>query len=147
VTDKTCQFCRGLGWVCENHSRRAWSEKLGGCRCGAIERALIERRGRFGLFGWSQSTACSGRTHLEEDGLDRSWPAPPPFSTPWGQGKYGPGTSATEIRIGNAVPYSGPASAVGAIGKALDGYFAMVNESGGVIGRKIEFISVDGVLG
>ncbi|MGY4506182.1 hypothetical protein ACVWYH_010139 [Bradyrhizobium sp. GM24.11] len=44
-------------------------------------------------------------------------------------------------------PIAAPPSAVGAIGKALDGYFAMVNESGGVIGRKIEFISVDGVLG
>ncbi|MCP3446051.1 ABC transporter substrate-binding protein [Bradyrhizobium sp. CCGUVB14] len=65
------------------------------------------------------------------------------FSSAWGQAKYGPGTSATEIRIGNTVPYSGPASAVGAIGKALDGYFAMVNESGGVNGRKIKFISLD----
>jgi ABC-type branched-subunit amino acid transport system substrate-binding protein len=65
------------------------------------------------------------------------------FSTAWGQAKYGPGTSATEIRIGNTVPYSGPASAVGAIGKALEGYFAMVNDKGGVNGRKIKFISLD----
>lgn len=34
MTDKTCPFCRGLGWVCENHPLRVWSDKLGGCRCG-----------------------------------------------------------------------------------------------------------------
>ena len=34
MTNKRCPFCHGLGWVCENHPLRAWSEELGGCRCG-----------------------------------------------------------------------------------------------------------------
>lgn len=34
MTDSNCPFCQGLGWVCENHSLRVWSEQLGGCRCG-----------------------------------------------------------------------------------------------------------------
>jgi len=58
-------------------------------------------------------------------------------------GQYGPGASDTEIKIGNTVPYSGPASAYGTIGKAETAYFAMVNEHGGVNGRKINFISRD----
>jgi ABC-type branched-subunit amino acid transport system substrate-binding protein len=58
-------------------------------------------------------------------------------------GQYGPGASDTEIKIGNTMPYSGPASAYGAGGKAEAGYFAMINERGGVNGRKINFISRD----
>ena len=48
-----------------------------------------------------------------------------------------------EIKLGNTMPYSGPASAYGTIGKAEAAYFAMVNEQGGVNGRKIDFISRD----
>jgi ABC-type branched-subunit amino acid transport system substrate-binding protein len=87
---------------------------------------------------------ASGRYILNKIGIIVSVLASAALSsTAWGEAKYGPGTSATEIRIGNTVPYSGPASAVGAIGKTLDGYFAMVNENGGVNGRKIKFISLD----
>jgi branched-chain amino acid transport system substrate-binding protein len=57
--------------------------------------------------------------------------------------QYGPGASDTEIKIGNTTAYSGPASAYGAIGKAETGYFAMINEQGGIGGRKINFISRD----
>jgi branched-chain amino acid transport system substrate-binding protein len=60
-----------------------------------------------------------------------------------GQKKYDPGASDTEIRIGNTNPYSGPASAYGTIGKAIGAYFKMVNEQGGINGRKITFISYD----
>src|SRR6187399_1217341 len=59
------------------------------------------------------------------------------------QKKYDPGASDTEIRIGNIMPYSGPASAYGTIGKAEAAYFTMVNEQGGINGRKINFISRD----
>jgi branched-chain amino acid transport system substrate-binding protein len=59
------------------------------------------------------------------------------------QKKYDPGASDSEIRIGNTNPYSGPASAYGAIGKALAAYFKMVNDQGGINGRKINFISYD----
>ena len=59
------------------------------------------------------------------------------------QKKYSPGASDTEIRIGQTMPYSGPASAYGVIGKAEAAYFAMVNEQGGVNGRRIEFLSLD----
>ena len=58
-------------------------------------------------------------------------------------GQYGPGVSDTEIKIGNTMPYSGPASAYGAIGKAETAYFAMINEQGGINGRKINFITRD----
>ena len=58
-------------------------------------------------------------------------------------GQYGPGASDSEIKLGNTMPYSGPASAYGTIGKAEAAYFAMINEQGGVNGRKIDFISRD----
>ena len=57
--------------------------------------------------------------------------------------EYSPGASDTEIKIGNTMPYSGPASAYGAIGKAEAAYFAMINDQGGINGRKINFISRD----
>src|ERR1700677_3892803 len=56
-------------------------------------------------------------------------------------GQYGPGVSDTEIKIGNTMPYSGPASGYGAIGKAQASYFAMINDQGGINGRTINFIS------
>ena len=59
------------------------------------------------------------------------------------QKKYDPGASDTEIKIGNINPYSGPASAYGAIGKAIAAYFRMLNDQGGINGRKINFISYD----
>ena len=54
-----------------------------------------------------------------------------------------PGVAATEIKIGNTMPYSGPASAYGVIGKGEAAFFKMVNDKGGVAGHKIDFISVD----
>src|SRR5438034_1850602 len=53
------------------------------------------------------------------------------------------GVTATEIKIGNTNPYSGPASAYGTIGKALGAYFKKVNDEGGINGRKINYISYD----
>jgi branched-chain amino acid transport system substrate-binding protein len=58
-------------------------------------------------------------------------------------GEYGPGASDTEIKIGNTNPYSGPASSYGVIGKSIAGYFKMINDQGGINGRKIDFISRD----
>src|SRR5215813_12991031 len=54
-----------------------------------------------------------------------------------------PGVSDKEIKIGNFMPYSGPASAYGAIGKAIAAYFKKVNDEGGINGRQINFISYD----
>ena len=54
-----------------------------------------------------------------------------------------PGVTDTEIKIGQTMPYSGPASAYGVIGKAETAYFKMINEQGGVNGRKINLISLD----
>jgi len=54
-----------------------------------------------------------------------------------------PGITDTEIKIGQTMPYSGPASAYGVIGKTEAAYFKMINEKGGVNGRKINFISLD----
>ncbi|WP_407178048.1 ABC transporter substrate-binding protein [Bradyrhizobium sp. STM 3562] len=59
------------------------------------------------------------------------------------QKKYDTGVTDAEIRIGNVEAYSGPASAYGIIGKTEDAYFKMVNDNGGVNGRKINFISYD----
>lgn len=59
------------------------------------------------------------------------------------QKKYDEGASDTEIRIGNTNPYSGPASAYGQIGKAIEAYFKMVNDKGGINGRKVNFITYD----
>ncbi len=59
------------------------------------------------------------------------------------QKKYGPGVTDTEIKIGNTNPYSGPASAYGTIARSEAAYFKMINDQGGVNGRKINFISLD----
>ena len=57
--------------------------------------------------------------------------------------KYDPGVSDTEIRIGQSMPYSGPYSVFGQIGKAEQAYFAKINAEGGINGRKINLISLD----
>jgi ABC-type branched-subunit amino acid transport system substrate-binding protein len=60
------------------------------------------------------------------------------------QQKYDPGASDTEIKLGQTMPYSGPASAFALIGRVMIGYFNMVNETqGGVNGRKVTLISLD----
>src|SRR5271170_4127816 len=56
---------------------------------------------------------------------------------------YGPGVTDSEIKIGNTVPYSGPGSSYGTIGKAQTACYKMLNEQGGINGRKINFISYD----
>jgi branched-chain amino acid transport system substrate-binding protein len=58
-------------------------------------------------------------------------------------GKYDRGASDTEIKIGSTMPYSGPASAYGSIGKTEAAFFQMINEKGGINGRKINLISYD----
>jgi len=57
--------------------------------------------------------------------------------------KYGPGVTDSEIKIGQTIAYSGPASAYGQLGRAEAAYFKMLNERGGINGRKINFLSVD----
>jgi branched-chain amino acid transport system substrate-binding protein len=59
------------------------------------------------------------------------------------QKKYDPGATDSEIKIGQTMPYSGPASAYGVIGKTEAAYFKMINDNGGINGRKINFISLD----
>ena len=65
-----------------------------------------------------------------------AWPAS-------AQPKYDPGASDQEIKIGNVAPYSGPVSLYGAVGKVEAAFFRMVNDQGGINGRKINFISYD----
>ena len=64
-------------------------------------------------------------------------------SAAFAQKKYDSGATDTEIRIGNIMPYSGPASAYGVIGKTEAAYFNKINAEGGINGRKINFISYD----
>ncbi|MBR1301083.1 ABC transporter substrate-binding protein [Bradyrhizobium sp. AUGA SZCCT0042] len=59
------------------------------------------------------------------------------------QSKYDAGASDSEIKVGNIMPYSGPVSALSIVGKAEAAYFKMINEQGGINGRKINFISYD----
>jgi branched-chain amino acid transport system substrate-binding protein len=59
------------------------------------------------------------------------------------QKKYDTGATNTEIKVGNIIPYSGPASAYGVIGKTEEAYFKMINDKGGINGRKISFVSYD----
>ena len=59
------------------------------------------------------------------------------------QKKYGPGVTDTEIKLGQTMPYSGPASSYGTIGKLHTAYFKMINDAGGINGRKINLISLD----
>jgi ABC-type branched-subunit amino acid transport system substrate-binding protein len=64
-------------------------------------------------------------------------------STAQAQKKYDPGATDTEIKVGNIMPYSGPASAYATIGKTEAAYFNKLNSEGGINGRKINFISYD----
>jgi branched-chain amino acid transport system substrate-binding protein len=59
------------------------------------------------------------------------------------QKKYDTGATDTEIKIGNIMPYSGPASAYGVIGRTEAAYFKKINDAGGINGRKINFVSYD----
>ncbi|HEX3860587.1 MAG TPA: ABC transporter substrate-binding protein [Stellaceae bacterium] len=65
----------------------------------------------------------------------RAWPARAK--------EYGPGVTDTEIKIGNTVPYSGPGSSYGTIGKAQTAYYKLINDKGGINGRKVNFLSYD----
>src|ERR1700682_3176 len=56
---------------------------------------------------------------------------------------YGPGVSDTEIKLGQSIPYSGPASAFSVVGRVQVAYFKMLNAQGGINGRKIELTSLD----
>ncbi|HJQ57362.1 MAG TPA: ABC transporter substrate-binding protein [Vineibacter sp.] len=59
------------------------------------------------------------------------------------KGKYDEGATDTEIKIGHTNPYSGPASSYGIIGKAIESYWKMVNDQGGINGRKVRFVTLD----
>ena len=61
----------------------------------------------------------------------------------YAQKKYDTGATNTEIKIGQTTPYSGPASAYGLVGKTQAAYFKMINETGGINGRKVNFLSYD----
>ena len=58
-------------------------------------------------------------------------------------GQYGPGVTDTEIKIGNTGPYSGPYASASAIPLSMTAYYKMINDQGGINGRKINFISYD----
>ncbi len=67
---------------------------------------------------------------------------PAPFV--WAQTKkYDPGASDTEIKLGQTVPHSGPGSLYGVLGRVGEAYFQMLNEKGGINGRKVKFFSMD----
>ena len=57
--------------------------------------------------------------------------------------KYDPGASDTEIKLGQTVPHSGPGSLYGVLGRVVEAYFQMINEKGGINGRKVKFLTLD----
>ena len=59
------------------------------------------------------------------------------------QKKYDDGATDTEIKIGHTNPYSGPASAYGVIGKGIEAYWKMINDKGGINGRRVRFVTLD----
>ena len=65
------------------------------------------------------------------------------FSAAWAQKSYGPGVTDTEIKLGQTMPYSGPASSLGAQGLTDGAYFARLNEQGGINGRRVKLLSLD----
>ena len=65
------------------------------------------------------------------------------LGTAWGQKSYGPGVTDSEIKLGQTMPYSGPASSLGAQGLTDTAYFARLNEQGGINGRKVKLLSLD----
>src|ERR1700757_3706399 len=83
---------------------------------------------------WRKSSAVAAVTALALSLAATSAPA---------QKQYSPGATDTEIKIGTTTPYSGPASANSAGAVSPTAYFDMINEKGGVNGRKINFISLD----
>ena len=87
---------------------------------------------RNGIFRWLTATAVAL-------GLSASLSV----SSASAQKKYDSGATDTEIKIGQTVPFSGPASAYATIGKAQAAYIKMINDSGGVNGRKINLIQYD----
>ncbi len=64
-------------------------------------------------------------------------------SSAFAEKKYDPGASDTEVKIGNAAPYSGPASSYGVSPRIIGAYFKMLNDQGGINGRKINYLSYD----
>ncbi|ABD68748.1 Extracellular ligand-binding receptor [Rhodoferax ferrireducens T118] len=84
----------------------------------------------------------AGRRHSLKLGVGLLMVATLPLAV-HAQKKYDTGASDTEIKIGNLTPYSGPASAYGACGKAMAAYFSKLNASGGINGRKVNFMTAD----
>jgi branched-chain amino acid transport system substrate-binding protein len=83
------------------------------------------------LFGLARSIALAGCFAVAAAGAASA------------QKKYDPGATDTEIKVGNIMPYSGPASSYATIGKTEAAYFKKLNSEGGINGRKIDFISYD----
>lgn len=102
----------------------------------------------YSLRGWSEAVRSRG---VASAGACRGWVAALAFvaiglatSAPaHADKKYGPGVTDSEIKLGQTMPYSGPASAYSAIGRAEAAYFDMINAKGGVNGRKVKLLSVD----
>ena len=98
---------------------------------GRRDRREIHREGRIHMI--------SRRSFLQSSAAAAAFAA----GTRAARADNPPGVTDTEIKIGQTMPYSGPASAYGVIGKADLAYFKMINEQGGVNGRKINLISLD----
>ena len=107
----------------------AWARS--GCDNRAKSRTILGESdaGAYDTFDWPDN--CCHRDVLFRIGSQCT------------EKKYDPGASDTEIKIGNIMPYSGPASAYGVIGKTEAAYFNKINAEGGINGRKINFISYD----
>src|ERR1041384_1118083 len=90
----------------------------------------------FGLL----IAGCNKKAENQPAGGSAAGPA---TALPGSAGGATPGVTATEIKIGQSIPYSGPASAFGVLGKGEAAYFKMVNDKGGIKRRKLNLISLD----
>jgi len=97
-----------------------------------------------GLVGASAMLAAGCDKKPDSGAAGKPAPSGSAMSSAAGAGKTTtPGVTATEIKIGQSMPYSGGASAYGVIGKGASRYFKMINDKGGINGRKINLISLD----
>src|ERR1700733_534924 len=105
----------------------------GGCQSNKVEGRTMPSRRRFMGMTAMAAGGLSGVRPLGTLAAEQNSAGP----------GNAPGITDTEIKIGQTMPYSGPISAYGAIGRAQLGYFKRLNEQGGINGRKINLISLD----
>src|SRR5436190_13673880 len=128
---------------------------VGFCRCPAMKHASEPgRHARQAIAeraGMSETTPSQGETRTMNNNQSRREFCATAIATFFAstasasaaEKKYDPGASDTEIKLGQTVPHSGPGSLYGVLGRVGEAYFQMLNEKGGINGRKVKFLTMD----